>query len=79
MTTFRQGRSRINLCHLMQKTGNPDRDCPFSKMNENTNEIQRSDEYGVQRNWLLGYRIASEELQGNARAEYGTVKNIKKN
>ena len=26
----------------------------------------------VQRNWLLGYRIASEELQGNERAEYGT-------
>ena len=25
----------------------------------------------VQRNWLLGYRIASEELQGNERAEYG--------
>ena len=26
----------------------------------------------VQRNWLLGYRIASEVLQGNERAEYGT-------
>ena len=26
----------------------------------------------VQRNWLLGYRIASEELQGNERAGYGT-------
>jgi len=26
----------------------------------------------VQRNWLLGYRIASEELQGENRAEYGT-------
>lgn len=26
----------------------------------------------VQRNWLLGYRIASEELQGEVRAEYGT-------
>jgi len=26
----------------------------------------------VQRNWLLGYRIASEELQGEHRAEYGT-------
>lgn len=26
----------------------------------------------VQRNWLLGYRIASEELKGNERAEYGT-------
>ncbi len=25
----------------------------------------------VQRNWLLGYRIASEELQGDKRAEYG--------
>lgn len=25
----------------------------------------------VQRNWLLGYRIASEELQGEDRAEYG--------
>ena len=31
----------------------------------------------VQRNWLLGYRIASEELQGEKRAEYGT-KVIKK-
>lgn len=26
----------------------------------------------VQRNWLLGLRIASEELQGEKRAEYGT-------
>ena len=25
----------------------------------------------VQRNWLLGYRIASEEMQGKDRAEYG--------
>lgn len=25
----------------------------------------------VQRNWLLGYRIAQEELKGEARAEYG--------
>ena len=25
----------------------------------------------VQRNWLLGYRIAEEELQGSDRAEYG--------
>ncbi len=25
----------------------------------------------VQRNWLLGYRIASEELQGENRAKYG--------
>ena len=25
----------------------------------------------VQRNWLLGYRIAEEELKGNNRAEYG--------
>ena len=35
----------------------------------------------VQRNWLLGYRIASEELQGNERAEYGTelIKNYQKN
>ena len=31
----------------------------------------------VQRNWLLGYRIASEEMQGNERAEYG-AENIKK-
>ena len=26
----------------------------------------------VQRNWLLGYRIAEEELGGEERAEYGT-------
>lgn len=26
----------------------------------------------VQRNWLLGYRIASEEMRGGERAEYGT-------
>ena len=26
----------------------------------------------VQRNWLLGYRIAKEELNGEKRAEYGT-------
>lgn len=34
----------------------------------------------VQRNWLLGYRIASEELQGEKRAEYGTeaIKNLSK-
>lgn len=25
----------------------------------------------VQRNWLLGYRIASEEMQGEGRAKYG--------
>ena len=25
----------------------------------------------VQRNWLLGYRIASEEMQGRDRAKYG--------
>lgn len=25
----------------------------------------------VQRNWLLGYRIASEEMQGENRATYG--------
>ena len=34
----------------------------------------------VQRNWLLGYRIASEEMQGEERAEYGAelIKNISK-
>ena len=26
----------------------------------------------VQRNWLIGYRIAEEELNGESRAEYGT-------
>lgn len=26
----------------------------------------------VQRNWLIGYRIAEEELGGTDRAEYGT-------
>ena len=26
----------------------------------------------VQRNWLLGYRITSEEMHGGERAEYGT-------
>ncbi len=31
----------------------------------------------VQRNWLIGYRIAEEELKGNERAEYG-VEIIKK-
>lgn len=25
----------------------------------------------VQRNWLIGYRIASEEMQGEERAKYG--------
>ncbi|MBO5353455.1 MAG: hypothetical protein J6J42_08290 [Lachnospiraceae bacterium] len=25
----------------------------------------------LQRNWLIGYRIAEEELQGENRAEYG--------
>lgn len=25
----------------------------------------------VQRNWLIGYRIFEEELQGEARSEYG--------
>ena len=34
----------------------------------------------VQRNWLIGYRIAEEELQGETRAEYGQeiIKNISK-
>uniref|UniRef100_UPI004024D4C7 PDDEXK nuclease domain-containing protein n=1 Tax=Gemmiger formicilis TaxID=745368 RepID=UPI004024D4C7 len=27
----------------------------------------------VQRNWLLGYRIAQEELKGEGRSEYGTA------
>lgn len=31
----------------------------------------------VQRNWMMGYRIASEELHGEKRAEYG-AKIIKK-
>lgn len=26
----------------------------------------------VERNWLIGYRIAEEELKGKDRAEYGT-------
>lgn len=34
----------------------------------------------VQRNWLLGYRISSEELQGEDRAKYGAevIKNLAK-
>ena len=34
----------------------------------------------VQRNWLIGYRIAEEELQGETRAEYGQeiIKNLSK-
>ena len=34
----------------------------------------------IQRNWLLGYRIASEELHGDKRAEYGTevIKTVSK-
>ena len=34
----------------------------------------------VRRNWLLGRRIAEEELQGNGRAEYGLeiIKNLAK-
>ena len=34
----------------------------------------------MQRNRLLGYRIASEEMQGEERAEYGTelIKNLSK-
>lgn len=34
----------------------------------------------VQRNWLLGYRIASEEMQGEERAKYGAeiIKNLAK-
>ena len=33
-----------------------------------------------QRNWLIGYRIAEEELAGEKRAEYGTevIKNCQK-
>ena len=33
----------------------------------------------VQRNWLMGYRISEEELQGEDRSEYGLqiVKNLK--
>lgn len=34
----------------------------------------------LQRNWLIGYRIAEEELQGECRAEYGAevIKNLSK-
>ena len=34
-----------------------------------------------QRNWLIGYRIAAEELAGEERAEYGVeiIKNLSKN
>ena len=34
----------------------------------------------VERNWLIGYRIAEEELKGNARADYGVelIKNLSK-
>ena len=34
----------------------------------------------VQRNWLIGYRIAEEELQGEVRSEYGLqiIKNLSK-
>ena len=34
----------------------------------------------VQRNWLIGYRIAEEELKGNERADYGleVIKNLSK-
>ena len=32
----------------------------------------------IQRNWLIGYRIAEEELGGDGRAEYGLeiIKNL---
>lgn len=32
----------------------------------------------VQRNWLIGYRIAEEELNGEVRSEYGekVIKNL---
>jgi len=35
----------------------------------------------VQRNWLIGYRIAEEELKGETRSEYGTsvIKKLSKN
>ncbi len=35
----------------------------------------------VERNWLIGYRIAEEELKGEERADYGTeiIKNFLKN
>lgn len=35
----------------------------------------------VYRNWLIGYRIAEETLNGNKRAEYGSevIKNYQKN
>lgn len=35
----------------------------------------------IHRNWLLGYRIASEELQGEDRAKYGAeiIKKCQKN
>lgn len=34
----------------------------------------------IQRNWLIGYRIAEEELKGESRAEYGAniIKNLSK-
>ena len=35
----------------------------------------------VQRNWLIGYRIAEEELRGQKRSEYGAevIKKLSKN
>ena len=35
----------------------------------------------VERNWLIGYRIAEEELKGNDRADYGieVIKNYLRN
>ena len=52
------------------------------KINDTTKQkaLQVVDLTLVQRNWLIGYRIAEEELQGETRAEYGQeiIKNLSK-
>lgn len=53
---------------------------------QNIIEISQKEAYRVvntilsQRNWLIGYRIAEEELAGENRAEYGAniIKNLSK-
>ena len=54
---------------------------------QNIIEVSQKDAYRSvntilsQRNWLIGYRIAEEELAGEERAEYGVeiIKNLSRN
>lgn len=73
-------RNENNLMNAFVKTDNLLKD--MCEIIESSREIayKAVNTALVQRNWLLGYRIASEEMQGEERAKYGAeqIKNLSK-